>query len=63
MFVKKDILIKNTRNDIERVNRVLGRYKHHGGKEFVQNTFFIEAKNESILSTLKTTNLNECRNK
>ncbi|WP_391205268.1 cytoplasmic protein [Psychrobacillus sp. L4] len=29
----------NIRNDSEHVNRVLGWYNHHGGKEFVQNTF------------------------
>lgn len=44
------------RNDYEHVNRVLGWYNRHGGKEFVQNSFFVEAKNEAIISTLSNTN-------
>lgn len=43
------------RNDHEHGNRISSWYNHHGGKEFVQNTFFVEAKNEVIISTLKTT--------
>ena len=28
-------------------------YEQHGGKEFVQKKFFVEVKNEEIISTIK----------
>ena len=40
------------RNDQEHVSRVKNWYDEHGGKEYVQQTYFVQVKNESLTSTL-----------
>ena len=44
---------KRIRSDREHVDRVNSWYEEHGGKEYVQRTFFVQTKNEYLTSTLK----------
>lgn len=42
----------NIRSDQEHVARVKNWYDEHGGKEYVQQTFFVEVKNEALSCTV-----------
>lgn len=40
------------RSDQEHLTRIQNWYEEHGGKEFVQKQYFLEARNEKLSSTI-----------
>lgn len=42
----------NVRSDKEHLKRIHNWYEEHGGKEFVQKQYFLEARNEKLISTV-----------
>lgn len=43
----------NVRNDKQHVAKVNAWYEQHGGKDFVRKKYFLEVRNEEIISTIK----------
>lgn len=42
----------DVRSDMVHLKRIRNWYEEHGGKEFVQKQYFLEARNEKLVSTI-----------
>lgn len=50
-YVRIEANIRGDRDHVDRVNRW---YNEHGGKEYVQQTFFLQVKDEALTCTLNS---------